>query len=139
MTDDAELLRRYAESRDEGAFAELVQRHLGLVYHAALRQCGGDTHRAEDVAQSVFSDLARKASQLARRPVLAGWLYTSTRYAAAHAVRAEARRQAREQELHAMNDQAFEPDAESASDWDRLRPVIDDALHSLGERDREAV
>jgi len=143
MSDDAELLRRYAGNRDEDAFAELVHRHLGLVYHAALRQCGGDAHRAEDVAQMVFTDLARKAAKLARRPVLAGWLYTSTRYAAGQAVRTEARRQAREQEVHAMNEifsqtNANSP-AEPAAEWERLRPVIDDALHALGDRDREAV
>ncbi len=139
MSDDAELLRRYADTRDETAFAELVRQHLGLVYHAALRQCGGDAHRAEDVAQMVFADLARKSEKLSRRPVLAGWLYTSTRYAAAQAVRTEARRQAREREVHAMNQLLSENNSEPASEWERLRPVIDDALHALGERDREAV
>ncbi len=139
MTDDAELLRRYAGNRDKDAFAELVRRHFGLVYHAALRQCGGDAHRAEDVAQAVFTDLARKAEKLARRPVLAGWLYTSTRYAAGQAVRTEVRRQAREQEVHAMNEILSNSTAEPAAEWERLRPVIDDALHALGERDREAV
>lgn len=144
MTDDSELLRCYAEDRDDGAFAELVRRHLSLVYHAALRQCGGDTHRAEDVAQTVFTDLARKAEKLARRPVLAGWLHTSTRYAAAQAVRTEVRRQAREQEAYAMNDVLSRSDAThttdpSGSEWERVRPVIDEALHALGERDREAV
>ena len=128
MIEDAELLRRYAADRDESAFAELVRRHLGFVYHAALRQCGGDAHRAEDVAQAVFTDLARKAGRLARRPVLAGWLYTSTRYAAAQAVRTEARRQVREQEAHAMNELLAPSPAESAAEWERLRPVIDDEI-----------
>lgn len=137
MNDDAELLRRYAEEKSQAAFQELVERHLGLVYHAALRQCGGDAHRAEDVAQLVFADLARKARELARRPVLAGWLHTSTRYAAAQAVRSEIRRQAREQEVSRMNEVLAE--TEPAADWETLRPVIDDVLHALGERDREAV
>ena len=137
MNDDAELLRRYTEENSEAAFAELVRRHLGLVYHAALRQCGGDIHRAQDVSQMVFVDLARKAATLTRRPVLAGWLYTSTRYAAVQTMRAVRRRQAREQEVHTMNE--LLSDSVPAVDWERLRPVIDDTLFALNEPDREAV
>ena len=64
MSDDSELLRRYAEARSQDAFAELVQRHLTLVYSTALRQAGGDAHLAQDVTQMVFTDLARKAAAL---------------------------------------------------------------------------
>src|SRR5580658_4266392 len=103
MADDAELLRRYADDRSEEAFSELVERNLGLVYHAALRHCG-NAHQAQDVAQAVFNDLARKARSLATRPVLAGWLYTSARYAALRAVRAEGRRRARENDAQAMRE-----------------------------------
>ena len=137
MNDDAELLRQYADNGSEDAFAELVRRHLGLVYHAALRQTGGDTHRAQDVAQEVFTTLARKARTLAQRATLAGWLHTSTRYAALQSLRTERRRQSREQEVYAMTE-TLHPDASDA-DWERLKPFVDEALHSLGERDREAV
>ena len=137
MSDDAELLRRYTDDHDEDAFAELVRRHLALVYQAARRQTG-DAHRAEDVAQAVFTDLARKARSLSKRPSLAGWLHTSTRYAAIHAQRTERRRQLREQEAHAMNAPLHSSPA-NEGDWTRLRAVLDDALHALGERDREAV
>jgi len=65
---DAELLRRYAREGSEAAFAELVRRHLDMVYSAALRQVFGDTHRAQDVAQTAFTALARKARSLARHP-----------------------------------------------------------------------
>jgi RNA polymerase sigma factor (sigma-70 family) len=137
MIEDAELLRRFAEDHSEAAFGELVQRHLRLVYFAALRQVGGDAHRANDVAQSVFTDLARKARGLTRHGSLTGWLYTSTHYAAAKAVRAEQRRQAREQEAHRMQD-IISP-SEPSADWDRLRPVLDDVMLQLNDRDREAV
>src|SRR5581483_9989012 len=137
MSDDAELLRRYAEEQSEPAFAELVRRHLGLVYHAALRQCGGDAHHAQDVAQAVFTDLARKAAVLSRRAAIVGWLYTSTRYAAARVVRTEQRRQQRELKAETMNELTRDPSP--AVDWEKLRPVIDDVLHALGERDREVV
>jgi RNA polymerase sigma factor (sigma-70 family) len=136
MADDAELLRLYALNRSERAFAELVERNLGLVYHAALRQCH-DAHLAQDVAQTVFSDLARKAGGLAQRQALAGWLYTSARYAALRAVRTQRRRQAREQEALALKE--LLDDSAADANFERLRPVIDGALHELGERDREAV
>jgi RNA polymerase sigma factor (sigma-70 family) len=135
MIDDAELLRRYAEEHSEDAFTELVQRHVNLVYFAALRRVGGDAHLADDVAQRVFTDLARKASSLKRRRVIAGWLYTSTRFAAAQSVRSEQRRRTHEQEAFTMN----EIDNTPETDWNQIRPVIDDAMDTLNERDREAV
>jgi RNA polymerase sigma factor (sigma-70 family) len=136
MMDDSELLRRYAEDASEEAFAELVRRHLTVVYAAALRQTG-DVHLAEEVAQSVFADLARKAPSLWRRPVLISWLYTSTHYAAAKTRRTEQRRQAREQEAQAMQELLSNSAPEAG--WDRLRPVLDEVMHRLDEHDREAV
>ena len=62
MTPDCELLRRYAGTKSEEAFAELVRRHVNLVYSAALRQVNGDAHLAQDVAQTVFTDLARQST-----------------------------------------------------------------------------
>src|SRR5271170_3051586 len=79
MSDDAELLRRYATERSEAAFAELVRRHVDLVYSAALRMVYGDAHCAQDLSQQVFCELARQAARLARHPSLAAWLYTTTR------------------------------------------------------------
>src|SRR5471030_3195974 len=95
MADDSVLLQRFVADRDEEAFAELVRRYLNLVYFAALRQVGGDAHRAEDVAQTVFTDLARKARSLTGRATLTGWLHTSTRFAAAKLRRADFSRQDR--------------------------------------------
>ena len=70
MTDASELLRRYAETGDEEAFRQLVERHVGIVYSAALRKLNSDPHAAQDVAQTVFSDLARKAKFLPATVVL---------------------------------------------------------------------
>ena len=137
MSDDAELLRRYASENSEAAFAELVRQHLGFVYHTALRHLNGDVHGAKDVAQTVFTDLARKAASLVHRPLLAGWLHTSTRYAALQHRRTERRRQTRDQGAHLMQELTRETDPHAH--WERLRPVIDDALHALNPGDREAV
>lgn len=137
MIEDTELLRRYAEEHSEAAFTELVKRRLGLVYAVALRQTGGDAHRAHDIAQTVFTRLARKASSLARQPVLAGWLYRSAQFAASDAMRTEWRRQVREQEAHTMNEILAED--RSAGNWDELRPDLDQVLSELDRPDRDAL
>lgn len=72
MTDDGQLLQRYTRERSEAAFGELVTRHIDLVYSVGLRVAGGDSHLAQDVTQTVFLDLARKAHSLPRDAVLAG-------------------------------------------------------------------
>ena len=137
MIEDAELLRCYSETRSEEAFTELVRRHLNLVYSAAIRQVGGDVHLAEDITQSVFGDLARKAASLSQHSLLAGWLYTSTHFAATKTVRGEQRRREREQEVYLMQQTNVNTGAEAS--WEQLRPVIDDAMHELPEADREAI
>jgi RNA polymerase sigma factor (sigma-70 family) len=137
MTDDAELLRQYAADHSEAAFAELVQRRLDLVYSVALRQVGGDAHLAQDVTQRVFADLARKAAQLAERAVLSGWLYRSAQFAASDVVRSERRRRAREQETDIMRETSSS--VTDTVDWDRLRPLLDEAMGELNEEDRDAV
>jgi len=137
MADDSELLLLYCRDRSEAAFTELVGRYVNLVYHAALRQVGGDAHMAQDVSQAVFTQLALKASKLARRTSVAGWLYTCTRFIAARQRRGERRRSDRERKAQAMIE--IEGDVASSIDWGRLGPVIDDVLHGLAERDRELV
>src|SRR5487761_2242430 len=134
---DGELLRRFVRDQSEPAFAELVTRHVNLVHAAALRQVNGDAHLAEDVTQSVFADLARKAGQLLRHPSLTGWLYTSTRFVAANTRRTEQRRSVREQQAHAMNALLSLPEAQP--DWSQLSPLLDEAMHRLDERERAAV
>lgn len=138
MKDDAMLLQEYARDRSEAAFAELVRRHLNFVYAAALRQVNGDIHLAQDATQLVFTDLARKAADLAGRPLLAGWLFSSARFAATNLVRGARRRQEREKAAQLM--QTIDaPGPDDALDWERVRPVLDEALGELNERDREAV
>ena len=134
MTTDTELLRSYARERSEGAFAELVNRRIDLVYSAALRETGGDAPLAEDITQAVFAELARKAVKLAGHPALAGWLYTCVRRMTANVQRSEARRSRRELEAQIMTDPAS-----SDSLWPQIRPVLDEAMHELNEKDRAAV
>lgn len=135
---DSELLRRFVDDGAEDAFTELVRRHLDLVFSAALRQVGPDTQAAEDVALKVFADLARKSSDLVAHPTLTGWLFGSTRLAAMEYRRFESRRIARETRAHAMS-QLLSDATAAEPDWNRVRPVLDEAILELNDDDREAV
>jgi RNA polymerase sigma factor (sigma-70 family) len=144
MTPDSELLRQFARSNSEAAFAELVRRHVNLVNSAALRQVNGDEHSAKDVAQTVFADLARKARSLSRRESLTGWLYTSAHFAAAKIVRGETRRRDREEKymrepIHEAAPDTSRAEAFTEAGWEKLRPALDDAMHELKETHREAI
>lgn len=130
---DADLLRQFARERSQDAFAELARRHLDLVHSAALRQVRSP-HLAEEIAQSVFTDLARGAGKLKPDTVLTAWLYAVTRRTAIDVIRKESRRRWREQiaaEMNSMN----APDAT----WTQIEPLLDEAVSALDETDRAAV
>ena len=132
---DQQLLRDYAGSHSESAFAELVGRHIDLVYSAARRMVP-DAHLAEDVTQGVFVALAQNARQLAGHPVLSGWLHRTAQNLAANTVRANVRRQTREQVAVAMKELHAN---ESDTAWEHIAPHLDAALAELAEADRDAL
>src|SRR5690242_18465660 len=92
MSDDMKLVREYARSNSEQAFATLVSRHIDLVLSVALRQVR-DSHLAEEITQAVFIILARKASSLGPKTILSGWLCRTARYVSANALTVQRRRQ----------------------------------------------
>jgi RNA polymerase sigma factor (sigma-70 family) len=130
--DDIALLREFATTESETAFAALVQRHVNLVYGTALRRTA-DPHAAEEITQAVFILLARKARSLGAGTVLAGWLYHAARLTAANFIRNETRRQRREREAY-MQSLLTSPETPP-----QTTPLLDDALARLGERDRNAI
>jgi len=132
---DAELLRNYHRQCSEEAFAQLVERHVNLVYSAALRHAGIAAH-AEEITQAVFIILASKADRLRPDTVLEAWLYETTRLTALSFLRGERRRQAREQEAYM---QSTLPESTDDSVWHQLAPLLDEAMARLGKKDREAV
>src|SRR5579872_5778443 len=100
---DNDLLAQYAHHGSEAAFRELVQRHVNLVYSAAVREVHGNNSLAEEITQEVFSEFARQAAKLVPHPALAGWLYTCVRRKSANVRRGEERRKHREHEAITMN------------------------------------
>ena len=135
MTDSQRLLAEYVQTGSDAAFRELVTRYVGLVYSTARRLVDGDTHRAEDVAQIVFVDLARTARTLPSDVLLGGWLHRHTCFVAAKTMRGERRRQSRERQAVEMN--AFQNN--SGPDYSRVAPILDEAINELGEEDRTAI
>jgi len=142
MASDLELLEAYARKNSEESFAALVNRHLNLVYSAALRQVRSP-QLAEEVAQSVFTDLSRNAARLKPDTILTAWLYQVTCRTAIDVVRREARRQLREQiatEMNTLNiDTPSRQSGTPADEWSQVEPMLDDAMATLDAADRTAV
>jgi RNA polymerase sigma factor (sigma-70 family) len=133
--DDMSLLREYAANNSEAAFAELVSRRVGFVYAAALRQVR-DPHLAEEITQAVFIILAQKAGKISGQTILAGWLFKTTRYAAIAQTREIIKR--RQRELEVQMQSVIQQTALDET-WEQMSPLLDEALASLGETDRQAV
>jgi RNA polymerase sigma factor (sigma-70 family) len=133
MMSDLELLDQYARENRQEAFAALLDRHLKLVYSAALRQVRSP-ELAQEVAQSVFTDLARNASKLEPKTILTAWLYQVTRRTAIDVVRRESRRQLREQIAYDMTNMNA-----NSSEWTAIEPLLDEAMESLDQSDRTAI
>jgi RNA polymerase sigma factor (sigma-70 family) len=138
--DDFGLLGRYANGRDEAAFAELVRRHVNLVYSAAARRVG-QRQLAEDVTQAVFVILAKKAKSLRRSNPLSAWLLTTVRYAAANALKIEARRRRHERAAAAALavSGACSANPSDVLVWQEIASELDDAVLKLSVLDRTAV
>jgi uncharacterized protein (TIGR03435 family) len=133
---DMELVREYVRVNSEAAFAELVRRHINLVYSSALRHVGLAAS-AEEITQAVFIILARKAASLRPETILEGWLYETARLTALSFRRGERRRQLREQEAYMQS--TLDENSAPGAVWQQLAPVLDEAMARLSQKDRDAV
>lgn len=131
---DHELLHRYADNGPDSqrAFASLVARHINLVYSVARRHVRSP-QLAEEIAQSVFIDLARSARRLDPQTPIVAWLHLVSRRTAIDMVRRESRRRARESAAVTL------ADMKTPSPWIEVEPLLDEAVESLPPPDRSAV
>ncbi|AGA29141.1 sigma-70 family RNA polymerase sigma factor [Singulisphaera acidiphila] len=130
---DAELVDRYAATRDQETFAFLVTRHAPMVM-AVCRGLLGTTADAEDAFQATFLVLLRRIGTFPVGPSLSGWLYRVARRVSRQAHRSEARRRRREL--------AFQPrEAERECEFERseLLSLIRDEIELLPERYRAPI
>jgi RNA polymerase sigma factor (sigma-70 family) len=137
-TTDADLLASFARHRDETSFRALAQRHFSLIFHTALRRTGSRP-LAEEITQNVLCAVARKAAILAHKPgSFPAWLHRSTLFECTTAMRKEAVRQRRMQDLPHPDNHLTDPDDEFAR-WQQALPHLDLALNKLPEADRRVL
>ena len=130
---DSGLLKAYAKSGAQDAFAELVRRHGGMVYQTCLRILR-EPGAAEDAAQAAFIVLARRAKAV--RGAVEPFLHGTAVNAARRARDAEKRRRKHEREAALMSDREHK---EKAAAWEAIRPHIDEAVEELPARQRAVV
>src|SRR5262245_12686860 len=125
---DPELLGRFVRSRDEVAFAALLDRHGSMVLGVA-RRITGELHSAEDILQATFIALARQARSLRYPPALPAWLHRTATRLALTSVRARRRRERSE----AMAPARSESDTLAEISGRELVAVLDEELARLPE------
>ena len=125
-TPDPTLLERFAAHQDQGAFAEIVRRHGGLVM-SACRRVLRNPHDAEEAFQATFLILARKADSVRKGESLAQWLHAVAVRTALNARSSTVRRTARERSVA--------PRAPERSD-EGLGPVLDEEVTRLPDKYR---
>src|SRR3989442_7956056 len=103
---DGQLLQDYISRRDEAALAALVQRHGPMVWGVCRRVLRNE-HDAEDAFQAAFLVLVRKGASIARRELLANWLYGVAQQTALKARATAAKRQMRERQVTEMPEPAI--------------------------------
>jgi RNA polymerase sigma factor (sigma-70 family) len=135
MDASRKLLADYVKNGSEAAFRDLVSRYINLVHSTAIRLVNGDTQLADDVTQSVFVDLARKAHTLPPEVMLGGWLHRDACFVAGTMMRGERRRHFRERQAVAMN----VPEDHTAANLALVAPVLDEAINQLEPEDRTAI
>jgi len=131
---DAQLLARFSASRDETAFAALLQRHGPLVLNVCRRVLG-NVHDADDAFQAVFLVLARKADSIRRKESLGSWLYGVAFRIASRLKANAARRRNVERQAEPMTPAT----ADHRAAWDDLQPILDEELSRLPEKYRVSI
>jgi RNA polymerase sigma-70 factor, ECF subfamily len=125
LLDDHQLLNAYAEG-DEPAFETLVEKYFRMVYTVAARQTG-DSHLAEEIAQSVFLILSRKARGFSSKTPIPAWLLRTTRFVSSDAIKMRRRREQKERKF-AVD---FQPPLEMKPDPSGMAALLDEALRTL--------
>jgi RNA polymerase sigma factor (sigma-70 family) len=134
VASDSQLLRGYLQQQDEQAFAELVRRHIGWVYHLAMRQLR-DPADAEDATQAVFMLLLRKAGRFRDAQPISPWLFHSTMFMCRDARKSRQRRAIHERKAAAMRSEANRAENSPSE----ISCQLDEAIDRLRQIDRQTI
>jgi RNA polymerase sigma-70 factor (ECF subfamily) len=123
--DDHQLLFAYSEG-DELAFETLVEKYFRMVYTVAARQTG-DSHLAEEIAQSVFLILSRKARGFSSGTSIPGWSLRTTRFVCWDAIKMRRRREHNERKLATDAEHQLQTQPGSST----MQLLLDEAIQAL--------
>jgi len=128
---DQDLLRRFADERDEAAFATLLHRHGPMVLRVCRRVLH-NWHDAEDAFQATFLTLARRARAIRKQASVASWLH-----GVAYRVSLQANANGRRMNISSPSStdkHSGTPDDDVT--WRELRSILDAELNRLPEKYR---
>lgn len=124
---DSLLLSQFVRTHDPVAFDQLARRYRGMVFSIA-RRVTQSHHDAEDVAQSCFLELARKAASI--RVSIPAFLHATATRRAIDVLRDHQRRRRHEQRAAGDRPEPVAIDPAERS-WDEISPEVDQAIDRL--------
>ena len=127
LLSDRQLLGHYAASKEDAAFAVLVERHAPMVL-GVCRRVLSHNQDAEDACQAAFLVLARKAGAIRKRDSLRCWLH-----GVAYRVASNLRKQRLRRPADPLAEAAIPPDDIS---WREVQRILDEELLRLPEQFR---
>lgn len=134
---DDDLIRAVTAG-EQPALGEIYRRYAGAVWAVAKRVCN-DRVLAEDVSQTVFTDLWRRPGRFdPSRGRLRPWLVAQAHARAVDTVRSETARQ-RRQDREGHLAPVAEPDVESAVHAAALSDDVRKAVDQLRDDERQAI
>ncbi len=135
MIDSHEMAESRVDDAGSGELPFLVRQHLDWVY-SLCRRSVRDAAMAEDVTQTVFLILIRKAKQLPQGVNMSGWLFKTARYCCRSALRNAQTRRRHEFTAGSLRAESV---TEVPTPEEELLPLLDEHLAALGAADRAAV